>query len=101
MADKNSSDQGKSGQVQGSVPERLRSIIDRSKVEMIGTIGTLRALTDLLERSIGFEADIGSDKLLLFAADIQSMGTRALWSAVLTITMSERLNVCGELLKIR
>lgn len=97
MADKNSSDPGQSGQLQGSV----RNIVERSKVEIIGSIGTLRALTDLLERSVGFDADIGSDKLQLFASDIQAIGTRALLSAALTITMSERLNVCGELLKIR
>jgi hypothetical protein len=101
MADQNSSDEGKAGQVQRGVPELLRDIIGRSRAEIIQTIGTLRGLADALDESVRFEADMDGERIRSFASDIQALGTRALWTAALTISMSERVNVCAQALQIR
>jgi hypothetical protein len=100
MADQNSSDGGKAGQVHREVTEALQRIIDGSRHEAIQCFGTLHSLGDLLPRVMQFDADFEPKEIRSHAMHLQALGTRAMYAAVQAIAMSERVNVCAQALEV-
>lgn len=100
MAEQNGNEDGRAVQVQREIPAFLREIVERSKLQVKQTASTLRGLADSLDRAVQFQSESDNGAMMRgYALDIQALGTRALWTAALTISMSDRVNVCAQTLE--